>query len=274
MAIIDVPSREVGLKQDRTKQRQTSKTLALSTKYFNLKTMSYSLIAIMVFVVFARVYQQYMGWWYGTDATSAEFDFYWMNFMYVEMATIAVMGAVICGYLWMTRDRHLDKLAPIDEIKRYMHWVSIILVYAFAIYWAGSFFAEQDASWHQVVVRDTSFTPSHIVLFYGMFPLYIMIGFSLFVYATTRLPLYAKSVSIPLVLAVVGPFMLLPNVGFNEWGHSFWIMEEYFTVPLHWGFVVFGWSIVALGGILVQICARLTVLFSQVFGEEAEAATR
>jgi methane/ammonia monooxygenase subunit C len=178
----------------------------------------------------------------------------------------------MAAYVWLTRDRHLDQLKPALELKRYVTFITLIFIYAFTFYWAGSFFAEQDASWHQVVVRDTSFTPSHIAVFYFSFPLFIIQGVALLLYATTRLPLYAKGVSIPLVMAVVGPFMLLPNVGFNEWGHAFWIMEEYFTVPLHYGFVFFGWAILALGGILVQIMSRLTVLFTQVFGAEDQQA--
>src|SRR5665647_2968518 len=54
-----------------------------------------------------------------------------------------------------------------------MMWLG---VYLFGVYWGGSFFTEQDASWHQVIIRDTSFTPSHVVVFYGSFPMYIVCG--------------------------------------------------------------------------------------------------
>jgi hypothetical protein len=37
------------------------------------------------------------------------------------------------------------------------------------VYWAGSFFAEQDNSWHQASVRDSPFTASHIIEFYFTF---------------------------------------------------------------------------------------------------------
>jgi len=81
-------------------------------------------------------------------------------------------------------------------------WIS---VYTFAVYWAGSYFAEQDNSWHQVSVRDTPFTANHIIEFYFNFPLYVLLGGSAWIYARTRLPLYAKGISVPLTLAVVGP---------------------------------------------------------------------
>lgn len=57
--------------------------------------------------------------------------------------------------------------------------------------------------------------------------------------------------------AFAGPFMILSNLGYNEWGHAFWMLEEVFTAPLHWGFVVLGWWVLALGGLLVTIRQNL-----------------
>jgi methane/ammonia monooxygenase subunit C len=93
-----------------------------------------------------------------------------------------------------------------------------------------------------VIIRDASFTPSHIPLFYGSFPMYIITGVSTFLYARTRSPLYNKGTSFPLVMAIAGPLMSLPNVELNEWHHAFWFMEELFSAPLHWGFVVLAWA--------------------------------
>ena len=70
-------------------------------------------------------------------------------------------------------------------------------VYLFGVYWGGSFFTEQDASWHQVIIRDTSFTPSHVVVFYGSFPMYIVCGVASYLYAMTRLPLYRPGHLVP-----------------------------------------------------------------------------
>jgi hypothetical protein len=92
-----------------------------------------------------------------------------------------------------------------------------------------------------VIIRDTSFTASHIIAFYFTFPLYITMGVASYLYAMTRLPQFSKAVSFPLVGAIVGPMMILPNVGLNEWGHAFWFVDELFAAPLHWGFVTLGW---------------------------------
>jgi methane/ammonia monooxygenase subunit C len=216
-----------------------------------------SLAGVFSLMLAYRCYQQIFGWSAGLDATAPAFDTYWMSLLKVELVVLTTSWAGLWSYLWVTRDRALSQLAPREEIRRYINLIFFIFVYAFAVYWTGSFFAEQDASWHQTVVRDTAFTPSHVVLFYGTMPLFVLFGVGSLLYAMTRLPKFAERLSLPLIIAVAGPFLILPNLGFNEWGHAFWLMEEYFSAPLHWGFVVLGWSVLALGGLLVQILQHL-----------------
>ena len=237
-------------------QETTKNSSLMSFKWMVIGT-----LLVLVVAVAARWYQGWAAWEYGIDSTHVDFDTYWMTLLYAEIAFFSIAFVVANLWLWMTRDKDLPNLSARGEISRYMRLLGMLFVYAFAFVFAGSFFAEQD----QVVVRDTSFTPSHIILFYGMFPMFICLGFASYTYAITRLPLYAKGLSIPLIIGVIGPMMVFPNVGFNEWGHAFWLMEEYFTVPLHYGFVFFGWSILALGGILVQVMSRISVLFPKAF---------
>src|SRR6185437_5400406 len=123
---------------------------------------------------------------------------------------------------------------------------------------------------HQVIIRDTSFTPSHVVVFYGSFPMYIVCGVASYLYAMTRLPLYSRGTSFPLVMAIAGPLMILPNVGLNEWGHAFWFMEELFSAPLHWGFVILGWSGLFAGGIAAQIITRYSNLTDVVWNGQSK----
>lgn len=243
---------------------------AIAPFKFNLKPMILGIIILIMIFGGARWYQQWAAWDYGLDATDPMFDKYWMRVFWGEIIVEMTLFFSFVGYLWMTRDKHLNNLKPREELRRLMLWVSMLVVYAFAFYFAGSFYAEQDATWHQTVVRDTSFTPSHIFLFYMSMPVFIIIGFSLFFYAITRLPFFARKISIALVLVVCGPFMLLPTVGYNEWGHAFWLMEEYFTVPLHWGFVFFGWTIIALSGVLIQVMKYMVELLPKVINEKGE----
>ena len=51
--------------------------------------------------------------------------------------------------------------------------------------------------------------------------------------------------------------MIIPNVGLNEWGHTFWFMEELFVAPLHWGFVFFGWMALGVFGVVLQLLLNL-----------------
>jgi methane/ammonia monooxygenase subunit C len=238
--------------------------------YVNLTATFMVMAGLICIYVAARVYQQKYAWYAGMDSTNPLFDIYWMQLLWGELIVLAIAAAAVWSYLWITRDRHLDKLEPKTELRRYFNLISWILLYVFAVYFTASFFGEEDATWHQTVVRDTSFTPSHIILFYLTIPLYIILGVGSFLYGTTRLPEFARKISIPFVIGVTGPFLILPNLGFNEWGHAFWLMEEIFMAPLHWGFVVLGWSALALGGLLMQVIPRMVELFKQVFGAEAD----
>ena len=237
-------------------------------KFVRPRPAIFMILLIAVVMASLRMFQQVFAWKTGLDSTLPAFDATWMLLLKSQLIVIPLLWVGTWSYLWATRDRHLDQLRPKDELRRYMTFVLWLLVYAFSVYFAGSLFAEQDASWHQTVVRDTSFTPSHIVLFYGTMPLYVTFGVGSFLYAMTRLPKFAARISIPLTLVVVGPFLILPNLGYNEWGHAFWLMEEVFTAPLHWGFVVLGWSLVALAGLLVQVVQHLSELMVKVATEE------
>ncbi len=211
-----------------------------------------------------RVYQGAYAVTTGLDSSLPEYETYWMRLFYLELVVIASIMTGLWGYLWTTRDRNLDTLEPKEEIRRYFTLTMWISVYTFAVYWAGSYFAEQDNSWHQVVLRDTPFTTNHIIEFYFNFPLYIILGGCAWLYARTRLPLYSREISLPLTLAVFGPFMIFVSVGFNEWGHTFWFREEFFAAPIHWGFVTGVWFALGVGGILLQQVARITELLDRI----------
>jgi Ammonia monooxygenase/methane monooxygenase, subunit C. len=90
-----------------------------------------------------------------------------------------------------------------------MMWLAM---YVFGVYWAGSYTLEQDASWHQVIIRDTSFTASHIIAFYFTFPLYITRRGELSVCDDPAAAVQQSGV-VPLGGGDRGPMMILPNVG-------------------------------------------------------------
>ena len=214
-------------------------------------------VVMFIFYSGVRVYEQIYGFSMGLDSFSDEFKLYWMTILWVELPVLGAAFIGVMAYLWKTRDRNLAAITPREEMRRYFVLMAWLTAYATAVYWGASFFTEQDGTWHQTVVRDTDFTPSHILEFYLSYPIYIIMGCGAFMYAKTRLPYYAKGYSVPFLLFVVGPFMIFPNVGLNEWGHTFWFMEEIFVAPLHWGFVFFGWFALAVFGVSLQILGRL-----------------
>lgn len=244
-----------------------SEARGLSFYLRDLKWMVLSIVGLTAFYLVCIWYQQTFGHLYGMDSHSPEFDQYFMSILWAELTLLPVLAVIVWSAVWMTRPRGENpaSVSAREEIRRYFTFVMWLVVYTYAVYWGASYFAEQDGSWHQVVTRDTSFTPSHLFIFYLSFPVYIIIGVASLIYAATRLPMYrANGVSIAHVLAVVGPFMILPNVGLNEWGHAFWFMEELFTAPLHWGFTALGWTGLALGGVLMQIVQRVNYLMPQI----------
>jgi methane/ammonia monooxygenase subunit C len=240
---------------------------------YYVKTNLFFLSILVLAAIFTayRVYQQLFAWEYGLDATAPEFDTYWMTLVKIQIPVLFGAGFLCWGYLWLTRDRNLGAVAPKVELRRYFYFTMWLVAYTFAIYLIGSFFAEGDAVWHQTVIRDTSFTPSHNVLFYACIPAYIFFGVGGFMYAITRLPAFSRGISVAHVLAVLGPVLILPNLGYNEWGHAYWLTEEIFSHPLHWGFVVLGWNALALPGVALQIIQRMVPLFHEVFGTKAQA---
>jgi methane/ammonia monooxygenase subunit C len=227
---------------------------------FNLKTLGIGASFLLCFVVSLRLYEQFFGWSAGLDSFAPEYQLYWSSLLGAAIAASFLAAFAAPGYLWRTRDRHLDAIQPAEELRRYLVLLQWLVLFALALYFGLSFFTEQTAVWHMTAVRDTDFTPSNIITFYVAYPLYTIAGLTAYFYATTRLPAFSTGYSLPFVILVVGTFMIIPNVGFNEWGHTFWFMDEGFAGPLHWGFVFFGWMTLGAFGVTLQILGRLREL--------------
>lgn len=240
-----------------TSQAVTGAVAQAEAPLFNTRVFWLMMTGFFSFYLFVRWYEEVYGWSAGLDAFAPEFKTYWMNWLYTEFVLEIAISAGLWGWLWKTRDRAVETITPREELRRHFNHAIWLCAYATAIYWGASFFTEQDGTWHQTVIRDTDFTPSHIIEFYMSYPIYIITGTASFLYAKTRLPQFAKGVSLPYLLVIVGPYMILPNVGLNEWGHTFWWMEELFVAPLHYGFVFFGWFALGLCGLIYQLMGRI-----------------
>ena len=228
-------------------QTEVAGIAAKEEPLFRVRNLVLVIVGYALVYMWARWYEETYGWSAGLDAYAPEFETYWMNLLYAEIVLETATAAVLWGWLWKTRDRDLEKywmhfldketamervrgaalremlmktrdyslvvLTPREELRRNLTHLIWLAAYAWAFYWGASFFTEQDATWHQTVVRDTDFTPSHIIVFYLSYPIYIITGCSAFLYAKTRVPYFAKGLSVPYLFSVVGPFTILPNVG-------------------------------------------------------------
>lgn len=243
-----------------TKAEVRSAVAAGAERIMDLKPLLIGVGALMAFVAMLRLYEQIFAWSDGLDSFSPEYQLYWMSMLQFAILASCLGAAGVVGFMWRTRDRDLANLAASTEMRRLIYLVQWLVVFSLALYWGLSFFSEQTAVWHMTAVRDTDFTPSNIITFYISYPLFAIIGLGAFFYARTRLPLFAKGYSLAFVVLVVGVFMTIPNVGFNEWGHTFWSMDEGFAGPLHWGFVFFGWMSLATFGVVLLILGRMREL--------------
>jgi methane/ammonia monooxygenase subunit C len=227
------------------------------------KNLIFALVIYNVFYMYVRWYEGVFGWSAGLDAFAPEFDTYWMTILKIEVPLEFACAISIAAWMWKTRTRDMASVSKREILRRHFHHLVWLVAYAEAIYWGASYYTEQDGTWHQTIVRDTDFTPSHCIEFYMTYPIYIITGIGCFMYSYTRIPFFNKAVSLPYMLVVIGPFMIFPNVGLNEWGHTFWWMEELFVAPLHYGFVFFGWFALGILGLFRHIFEDLSDLIGK-----------
>jgi len=156
-----------------------------------------------------------------------------------------VFTGVWFGWLIRTgRELVKQPLPRPEEVRRIAVLWSLIGITSLCIAIMASFWPNWDGSWHQTMVRDTAFTPTHIPMFYFWFPLAITLALGSYLYGRFRIPaVYGRGNGFPwsfFLLISAAVFEML-QVAFNEWGHSLWISEEFFAVKFHWPFVLYGW---------------------------------
>ena len=215
-----------------------------------------------------RLYQQEYSFSYGLDYFEPEFQTYWMNLLYSQLTIITLGGGALVAGIWFTRPKEIV-LTPKEELDKYMLILTLMAGIGLIAPVGIITYMEADAAWHQVTIRDTDFTPTHIGLFYFFIPLMIVGLSAAFVWVHTRMPDFVNRISFPLALMCAGPALIMPNLGFNEWGHTFFYAEELFAAPIHWGFVALGWALFGFGGFVIQLLNRMAKLMKM---EQADAS--
>ncbi len=227
-------------------------------------------LAMLMFGVY-RWYQQNYSFTVGLDYFEADFQTYWMRLFYVQIVVIAAIMVIGAPLIWFTRPADPMAMSPQKELLIYYTILSFAAVGSVILVAVLGLFVEADAAWHQVTVRDTDFTPTHIGLFYFAIPLGAVGAILGVLWVHTRLPYFTNRFSIPLGMIAAAPVLIMPNLGLNEWGHTFFYAEELFAAPIHWGFVTLGWGLFAITGFVLQILARIRQL-TALTKEDAAAA--
>lgn len=233
-----------------------------------------TLVIVLATVVLGayRVYMETTAFTLGLDYFEPEFEIYWMRMLYAQGIIIPLIGAIGLPWLWFTRPsaEEVNAMPASKELGHYILIFSVMAAASFLIVAILGLFVEADAAWHQVTIRDTDFTPTHIQLFYGVIPIGA-VGLVLgLVWLHTRMPDYQGRVSIPLFIVASAPLLIMPNLGYNEWGHTFFYAEELFAAPVHYGFVMLGWGFFAISGFIIE-CIKRVIILTKVT-DETQAA--
>ena len=194
-----------------------------------------------------------------------------MRILYIQLPLIALSGALLIPYIWFTRPKEIT-ITPKEELALYYMIFGIFAISGIFTVVIFGIYVEADAAWHQVAIRDTDFTPTHISLFYMAIPFAVVALAASATWVHTRMPDFRNRISFPLILMAGSPILIMPNLGFNEWGHTFFYAEELFAAPIHWGFVVLGWGLYGSGGFLIQCVHRVKILTDLPATPVAEAA--
>ncbi len=181
----------------------------------------------------------------GLNSASPEFTRYYRTLFWGELLVLGVFTGIWYGWLIRTgREIVGQPCERAEEVRRIAILWSLIGATSLSVYIEASFWPNWDGSWHQTMVRDTALTPTHIPMFYFFFPLSVILALGSYLYGRFRIPaLYGRDKSFPwsFFLLITAAVLECMEVAFNEWGHSLWISEEFFAVPFHWPFVVYGW---------------------------------
>jgi methane/ammonia monooxygenase subunit C len=223
-----------------------------------------AVIGLAAFVGVYRLYTQKYAFLYGLDYFDVEFGTYWMSLFWTQISLITLGLFIGAPWVYMTRPSDPHSMTPERELGIYNLIFTFMTVGSLALMVILGMFVEADAAWHQVTIRDTDFTPTHIGLFYLVIPAGAVGAIIGAIWLHTRMPDFVGRASVPFLLVVAAPVMIMPNLGLNEWGHTFFYAEELFSAPIHWGFVVLGWGFFGLGGFFLQCIKRVRVLTTAV----------
>jgi len=125
--------------------------------------------APLFFAVY-RWYQHKYSFSVGMDSFEPEFQLYWMRLFYIQMSLITLAGAIGVPLLWFTRPADPMAMPARTELRVYYTILAFAAIGSVLVVSILGLYVEADAAWHQITIRDTDFTPTHIGLFYFAIP--------------------------------------------------------------------------------------------------------
>ena len=209
------------------------------------KTLFVACGLLMACNVFLWIWDYNFAFTAGLDSSSRAFALHYRTLFWAELLSVGAFAGLWYGWLVRTgRSLLVEPTAPAEEIRRVVVLWGIIGVTSLSIYLEASFWPNWDGAWHQTMVRDTALTPTHIPMFYFFFPMSVVLALGAYLYGRFRIPaVYGGEKGFPwsFFLLIAAAVLEFVEVAFNEWGHSLWMSEEFFSVPFHWPFVIYGW---------------------------------
>jgi methane/ammonia monooxygenase subunit C len=210
-----------------------------------LKTLFVGCAALLACNLFLWVFDYKYALTVGLDSSTHAFSTHYRALFWCELLSLGAFTGIWYGWLMRTgRALEGQPVGPAEEVRRIVVLWGIIGATSLSLYIEASFWPNWDGAWHQTMVRDTALTPTHIPMFYFFFPLSIILALGAYLYGRFRIPaVYSPRKGFPwsFFLLIAAAVLETMQVAFNEWGHSLWLSEEFFSVPFHWPFVTYGW---------------------------------
>jgi methane/ammonia monooxygenase subunit C len=234
------------------------------------RTLFISCAALLAANVFLWVWDYEFAFTAGLNSASRAFTLHYRTLFWGELLTLGIFTGVWYG--WLVRNGRAlagQPIEPKEEVRRIAVLWGIIGATSLSLYIEASFWPNWDGAWHQTMVRDTALTPTHIPMFYFFFPLSMILAIGAYLYGRFWIPaVYSPQKGFPwsFFLLIAAAVLESVQVAFNEWGHSLWLSEEFFSVPFHWPFVTYGWLASGMFAVWGETIIRL-------FGIEKEART-
>jgi methane/ammonia monooxygenase subunit C len=227
-------------------------------------TLFWSCAILLIANAFLWIWDYNFAFTAGLNSASRSFTLHYRTLFWGELLSVGGFAGIWYGWLVRTGQALKgEEVTPREEVRRIAVLWGIIGATSLSLYIEASFWPNWDGAWHQTMVRDTALTPTHIPMFYFFFPLSVVLALGAYLYGRFRITaVYGAEKGFPwsFFLLIAAAVLEFAQVAFNEWGHSLWLSEEFFSVPFHWPFVAYGWLASGMFAVWGETILRLLAI--------------